>query len=123
MYSVNFVLITATDLWALRYPATNELWILERPAGGTNTTEAVWTAEPTASTPAPPSWPSTHSVVLASEPMDADPNWRLLGFGELIARRARPEPPDRTPFPDQPSHPLTLAEMTPTAAAAQQPTT
>ena len=35
VYSVNFVLTTASDLWALRYPATNELWLLPRRAGGT----------------------------------------------------------------------------------------
>ena len=35
VYSVNFVLATATDLWALRYPAANELWLLPRRAGGT----------------------------------------------------------------------------------------
>ena len=30
LYSLNMVLATPTDLWALRYPDTNELWILER---------------------------------------------------------------------------------------------
>ena len=28
------LLTTQTDIWALRYPATNELWILERSLGG-----------------------------------------------------------------------------------------
>jgi glutamine amidotransferase len=32
--SLNFVLITASDLWALRYPAAHELQVLERAAGG-----------------------------------------------------------------------------------------
>jgi cytochrome c biogenesis protein CcdA len=27
VYCVNLVLTTATDLWALRYPAANELWL------------------------------------------------------------------------------------------------
>ena len=34
VYALNLVLITATDLWALRYPATHELYVLDRPAGG-----------------------------------------------------------------------------------------
>ena len=34
--SINFVLITATDLWALRYPETDTLFVLERPAGGSS---------------------------------------------------------------------------------------
>src|SRR6201996_292791 len=35
VYAVNLVLATATDLWALRYPDTHELYVLDRPAGGT----------------------------------------------------------------------------------------
>ena len=31
VYSLNIVVTTATDLWALRYPATNELWVLPPP--------------------------------------------------------------------------------------------
>ena len=34
VYAVNLVLATATDVWALRYPATHELYVLDRPAGG-----------------------------------------------------------------------------------------
>lgn len=34
VYALNFVLVTASSLWALRYPATHELYVLERPAGG-----------------------------------------------------------------------------------------
>ncbi len=37
VYALNLVLITATDLWALRYPATHELYVLDRPAGGRGT--------------------------------------------------------------------------------------
>ena len=33
VYAVNLVLATATDVWALRYPATHELYVLGRPAG------------------------------------------------------------------------------------------
>ena len=34
MFSLNLVLATPDELWALRYPDTNELWLLERRAGG-----------------------------------------------------------------------------------------
>jgi predicted glutamine amidotransferase len=34
LYSLNMVLTTPTDVWALRYPDTNELWILEGSIGG-----------------------------------------------------------------------------------------
>jgi glutamine amidotransferase len=33
LLAINLILITAQGLWALRYPATHELHILERPAG------------------------------------------------------------------------------------------
>lgn len=34
VYALNLVLITPEHLWALRYPDTHELYVLERPAGG-----------------------------------------------------------------------------------------
>ena len=40
VYAVNLVLATATDVWALRYPATHELYVLGRPAGGTGAGDA-----------------------------------------------------------------------------------
>jgi predicted glutamine amidotransferase len=57
LYSVNLLLSTHTDLWALRYPATNELWILERPAGGTGSHEGL-DARTDRSMPAPESSPA-----------------------------------------------------------------
>jgi glutamine amidotransferase len=93
VYSVNFLLITATDLWALRYPATNELWILQRPAGGTDTTAGLDAR--TDRIHARSDQLAEHSsVVLAS-----------------------------TPFPGQPAHPLALTDLEPTAAASQKSTT
>lgn len=45
VYAVNLVLTTATELWALRYPDTHDLYVLNRsgedqPAPGTSTTPA-----------------------------------------------------------------------------------
>ena len=34
VYSMNFVLATADELWAFRYPETQGLFVLEREAGG-----------------------------------------------------------------------------------------
>jgi glutamine amidotransferase len=85
LYSLNLVLTTANDLWALRYPDTNELYILERSIGGfapqgdfdersLSGMMRVHSAELSI-------LPAT---VIASEPMDSSPNWRLLESGELI---------------------------------------
>lgn len=85
MYSLNMVLTTASDVWALRYPDTNELWILERSIGGIegdgmfderaqSGITRVFSGE-LAILPA---------TVIASQPMDSSPGWRLLESGELI---------------------------------------
>jgi predicted glutamine amidotransferase len=86
--SINFVLATATDLWALRFPATDTLFVLERPAGGASTGQAGT---------APLAQSGSHGtrvesaaghsrplVVVASERMDDEPGWREIRSGELI---------------------------------------
>ncbi len=121
VYSVNVVLITATDLWALRYPATNELWILPRPAGGSDTTAGLDAR--TDRIHARSDQLAEHpSVVVASERMDADVGWRLLDPGELLHVGPDLSVATSRPFPDQPSHPLTMADLSPTAATSQQST-
>jgi predicted glutamine amidotransferase len=83
--SINFVLITATDLWALRYPGHHTLFMLERSAGG-----GPETTEPLDQT-------SSHGtrvrseharerpvVIVASERMDDDHGWREFASGELV---------------------------------------
>jgi hypothetical protein len=59
------------------------------------------------------------AVVVASERMDEDPGWRLLGSGELLH-----VPPDlrvasRAVLDRPPAHPLTLADLDARAAASQ----
>ena len=83
--SINFVLITATELWALRYPETHTLFVLERPAGGGGAT-APRELQQTSS-----HGTRVHSahardrpvVIVASERMDDDA-WREIPSGELI---------------------------------------
>ena len=38
IYAINLMLTTPDGLWALRYPETHELYVLEREAGGTQGT-------------------------------------------------------------------------------------
>jgi len=85
MYSLNIVLTTADELWALRYPETNELWILERSIGALSPGEGF--DEVSAS-----GIMRVHSgelsllpaTVIASERMDQSGSWRPLEPGELI---------------------------------------
>ena len=84
LYSLNMILTTPEEIWALRYPATNELWILERSiamdpeigfdersaSGIVRVQSAALSVQP--------------ATVIASEPMDANPKWRQFESGELI---------------------------------------
>ena len=84
--SINFVLVTATDVWALRYPETHTLFALERVAGGAESAAAA-PLDQTSS-----SGTRVHSehgrdhplVVIASERMDDSPHWRAVRSGELL---------------------------------------
>jgi glutamine amidotransferase len=117
LYALNIILVTPDDLWALRYPDTHELYLLERhPTNrnlqqcGTHGRIRVHSAN-LANVPA---------LVIASEPMDEDPNWRLMKPGELIHAA-----PDLTVtrhliLPDPPTHMLALTDLHPEAAASQR---
>jgi glutamine amidotransferase len=120
VYALNFVLSTGTDLWALRYPATHELYVLERPAGGTGT-ERDLDARSDRIHARSAHLASTASVLIASERMDDDPGWRLLEPGELVRVHADLSIRSSTPFPPEPRHRLTLADLDPLAAASQHP--
>ncbi|WP_118915594.1 class II glutamine amidotransferase [Mycobacterium shigaense] len=81
IYAVNILLSTATDMWALRYPETHQLCLLDRrddalpPAFDLRTIRIHAQSEELR---------TRSSVVLATEPMDDDPRWQLLHPGELV---------------------------------------
>lgn len=84
--SINFVLITAGDLWALRYPETNTLYVLERPTGGGGSDDAAPLEHTSSYGTRVHSEHGRHRplVVVASERLDDDPNWREIASGELL---------------------------------------
>jgi glutamine amidotransferase len=115
LFALNVVLITAQELWALRYPETHALCVLERGAGaslehaGASGTVHVRSSD-LAAAPA---------VVIASEPMDEDPGWRPLASGELIHVDGALRVSSTTAIDHPPRHPLTLADLAPHAATSQ----
>ena len=120
VFALNFVMVTARELWALRYPDTHELHVLERDAGGASgdahlehrsawRTVRVHSAE-LAQAPA---------VVVASERMDHDPAWRSLQPGELVHVAPNLGVTASRVYDRPPAHQLTLADLDPKAAASQ----
>jgi predicted glutamine amidotransferase len=83
VYSINFVLATEHQLWAFRYPDTHRLFVLERPAGGRHGGRELHHASSELRVHSP-HLVERPSVVVASEPMDDSPDWRLLEVGELL---------------------------------------
>ena len=117
VYALNLVLITATDLWALRYPATHELYVLERPAGRGQALD-VASARIHAQSPHLAHQPS---VIIASERMDVDSGWRLMDPGELLHVGPTLETDSSAPFPPEPARLLRVSDLDPAAAASQHP--
>ncbi|MEV7154740.1 class II glutamine amidotransferase [Streptomyces misionensis] len=122
LFALNVILVTPGELWALRYPDTHELYVLERPAGGHHGARHLdhtgrhgrlrVHSEALAGSP---------SVVVASERMDENPHWRLLAPGELLHVGPELGTTSRIALPDPPAHPLTLADLRPDTAASQRP--
>ncbi|MBJ8347201.1 class II glutamine amidotransferase [Antrihabitans sp. YC2-6] len=120
IYAVNLVLTTPTDLWALRYPDTHPLYVLERsaggPHGGRHLDHASTAGRVRARSGALAEYPA---VIVASERMDEDPGWRPLTSGELLHVDGGLNVDSRVVLPDAPRFPLTLDQLTAGAAASQ----
>jgi glutamine amidotransferase len=82
--SLNFVLTTPTDLWAFRYPETDTLFLLQRPAGGTSGSDRPFAASGSHLQARSGDLSRNDGVVVASEELGEDPGWRLLASGELV---------------------------------------
>ncbi len=114
IYALNVLLSTATDMWALRYPDTHELYLLDR-RDGPDRRLRMRSDRITAH--------SDHlrddpSVVFASEQMDDD-NWQLLAPGELVHVGADLRVTRQLAFPEPPKHQLRHEDLTAKAASSQ----
>jgi len=122
LFALNVILASDTELWALRYPDTHDLFMLERAPGGPSGHRHLDHSSrgkrihvrsgDLAEEPA---------VVFATERMDEDAGWRNLAPGELMRVDAELDVQTQIVLPDPPAHQLTLADLDPRAAAAQGP--
>jgi glutamine amidotransferase len=114
VFALNLIIATPDELWALRYPATHRLYVLDRQPTTDHldaSTKRIH-AKSDDLTGQP-------SVIIASEPMDGETGWRLMASGELVHVGSDLTIEVSKPLPDPPRHPLTLADLSPTAAASQ----
>jgi predicted glutamine amidotransferase len=104
--SLNAVVATPGELWALRYPDQHALHIIERPAGPGQDPAAPPGLHVRSATSSfhVPALHSASSVVVASERLDGESDWRMLAPGELVhvgpdlsvrSEVVLPEPPAR----------------------------
>jgi glutamine amidotransferase len=118
--SLNFVLITGSQLWALRYPDMHELHVLEREPGGPSGGRHLEHASARGSIRVRSGQLADRpAVVVATERMDEDAGWRSLQSGELLHVDADLQVQITRPLAQPPAHPLSLADLNPKAAASQ----
>jgi glutamine amidotransferase len=115
--SLNFILTTATDLWAVRYPDTHELHVLDHRTGAPAAGRELHARSPRI---------SAHGrdvgdhILVATEPMADDPRWHLMDPGVLLHVDRHLTITRTFPFPEGPTRRLTQDELDPVAAASQR---
>jgi glutamine amidotransferase len=119
VYSLNLIVATPSDLFALRYPEGNTLFVLERAAGGPSGAEELQSRSSLGTRLHSQEAAERPIVVLASEPMDADAGWRALASGELlhVDRDLRVE--SQIAFAEPPRQQLSLKQLGEHDRAAQ----
>jgi glutamine amidotransferase len=114
LLAINLVLTTGEDLWALRYPETHELHVLDRAPGTALEHESVLGSRVHSEHGA-----TQRLVVIASEPMDADPGWRALESGELLHVDHELNVSSRMILDSPPARPLTIYDLDARGQASQ----
>ncbi len=121
IYAINIVLTTPTDLYALRYPDTNDLLVLHRGAGGPHGHRHLDQASAAGRVRVrSAALAATPAVVVASEPMDDNPEWRSLSPGELLHVDRHLQIHTTITIEHPPAHQLTLNDLDHHAASQNQ---
>jgi predicted glutamine amidotransferase len=118
IFSVNMILATPTDLWALRYPETNELWLLEHSVGGLGGGESFDEQSEAGMRIQAHELSFLPAAVIASERMNTNPAWRLLEPGELIHVDSQLNVTSKLLLPEPPVHLMHLGHLTAKEAIA-----
>jgi predicted glutamine amidotransferase len=114
--SLNTIVATAGELWALRYPGQHALHVIERPAGASSppapgtpgTAGTGLHARSATSSVHAPGLHTLPSVVVASEQLDGEHGWRMLASGELVHVRPDLTVESAIVIPEAPAHLISL---------------
>jgi predicted glutamine amidotransferase len=117
IFALNVLLSTATDMWALRYPETHELYVLDRRQ--VLAPDQMFDLRTDRIHARSPNLMTQSKVIFASEPMDDDSRWRLMEPGELVHVDADLQITRRIAFPEPPKHQLRHEDLPSQAAASQ----
>lgn len=121
IYSINCVLSTSTELWALRYPESHRLMILERAIGGPTGERHLDAASPAGTVRVRSgALGARAAVIFASEQMDEDPGWRLLEPGELVKVDRNLRVSSQIALTAPPAHLVRLEDVEPAIASSQR---
>jgi predicted glutamine amidotransferase len=119
LFSLNFVLASATDLWAFRYPESHVLRMLERGVGGPSGERHLDAASRAGTVRVRSASLATQaSVIFASERMDEDDGWGMLEAGELVHVGGDLRVSSRIVLDEQPARLVSLEDLDPRAAAS-----
>jgi predicted glutamine amidotransferase len=121
VFALNLVLTTPEDVWAVRYPETHELYVLEREAGGSSGgARHLEQASARGSIRVRAGEMATRpAVVIATERMDEDRGWRAVEPAELLHVGSDLALSSRKRIAGPPAHALSLADLDPRAASSQ----
>ena len=119
IYSLNLIVGTAHELWALRYPETHDLFVLERGPGRTGPDEFHGTSSHGLRVHSD-DLDDTPAVIIASERMDDEPDWRPLESGELLHVTPDVTTHSRIILDGPPRHLLGVDDLDPRSAESQR---
>lgn len=122
VFALNFILSTKDEIWALRYPQTHPLFVLQRRAGGHDTRTALKHASSMGTRIVAEDRIDQPCVVFASEKLDDEPAWRPMRLGELIHVNPELEVSSRLIIDTPPRQLLKLSDLGGQAAASQTET-
>jgi predicted glutamine amidotransferase len=110
--SLNTIVAAPGELWALRYPGQHALHIIERPAGPSAAEPGLHVRSATSSVHVP-ALHAAPSVVVASERLDGERDWRMLASGELVHVRPDLTVESAVLLPEPPAHLVPLGGPNP----------